>query len=203
MKKISRSTACCLILLSAITIQARPQEPYKPKHEITVRCGLYDDEIFDDWGWDDESPFERYNRGEYHLDDKIYTSVISFSYTHEIKRWLAMSVNFSYSGVSQNERSTENDHIVNKYSKHRFSLFPSAKFTYLNRPMIRLYSAAGFGLGLKREKWYSNSNHFTNETHISGQLTFFGVSVGKKLFASCEMGYGSMGILTMGGGYRF
>lgn len=114
-----------------------------------------------------------------------------------------MSINLSYSGVSQKERSSENDQVVNTYRKHRFAVFPSVKFTYFNRPMVRLYSAAGFGFGLKKEKWSSSPKDYTNDTHVSGQLTFFGVSVGKKLFASWEVGVGSMGILTMGGGYRF
>lgn len=209
MKKIPLPAIYCLILftMSVTTIQARSREPYKPKHELTVRWGLHDDEVFDswdwDWGWHDESPLERYNKGRYYYDDKVYTQAVSLSYTREIKRWLAMSINASYSGISQNERSIENDHIVNTYRKHRFAVFPSVRFTYFNRPMIRLYSEAGFGFGLKREKWASSPKYYTNETHMSGQLTFFGVSVGKKLFASWEVGYGSMGYLTICGGYRF
>jgi hypothetical protein len=116
---------------------------------------------------------------------------------------VALSLNVSYSGVMQNERSAENDLIVNKHRKHRFAVFPTVKFTYFNRPLIRLYSAAGFGFGLKREKWDSNTDYYINETHVSGQLTFFGVSVGKNVFASWEIGYGSMGFLTLCGGYRF
>jgi hypothetical protein len=206
MKRILLPVICSLTLFPVITIQARSREPYKPKHELTVRWGLYDDDVFNTrgyWGWYDESPLERYNRGKYYYDDRMYTQAISLSYTREIKRWLAMSINVSYSGVSQKERLTENDHIVNTYRKHRFAVFPSVKFTHFNRPMIRLYSAAGFGFGLKREQWSGTPKYDTNKTRISGQLTFFGVSVGKNLFTSWEIGYGSMGFLTMCGGYRF
>jgi hypothetical protein len=206
MKKTLLPAIYCLLLFSVTAVQARSREPYKPKHELTVRWGLYDSEVFDsnwNWEWSDESPLERYNKGRYYCDDKLYTQAVSLSCTHEIKRWLAMSLNLSYSGVSQNERLTESDLIVNTYRKHRFAVFPSVKFTYFNRPMIRLYSAAGFGFGLKREKSSGSSDYYTNKTRVGGQLTFFGVSVGKDLFASWELGYGSMGFLTICGGYRF
>jgi hypothetical protein len=188
--------------------RSREREPYKLKHEITVRWGVADD-YFDtnipfgygsDYGM---TPLDRYNRGKYYYDDKLYTQAISISYTQELKRWLALSVNATYSGVSQNERSTETNQISNKYRKHHFSIYPMVRFTYFNRPVIRMYSAAGFGFGITDEKWSSNYQSHNSETSLSGQIIFFGISVGKNLFASWEIGAGSMGYLIMGGGYRF
>ena len=37
----------------------------------------------------------------------------------------------------------------------------------------------------------------------TGQVTFFGVSVGRALFANWELGYGVKGYLTLGMGYRW
>lgn len=205
MKKVTLLTICAIISSSFIALQAR--EPYKPKSEITVRWGWIDTGDWDDWGWEwsdnyAKTPLERYNNGKYYYDDKVYTQAISVSYTNEIKRWLALSINGAYSGVLQNERDTNYNNIVSKYRKHRISVFPMVRFTYLNRPMIRLYSAAGLGFGMTSEKW-SDNNYKKNKTFIEGQATFFGVSVGKTFFASWELGVGAMGIFTMGAGYRF
>jgi hypothetical protein len=206
MRRILSFVACCLILCCApATLHAQTREPYKLKHEVTVRWGLYDDpdDYYRSWGWSDESPLERYNRGKYYLDDRLNTQAISVSYGHEIKKWLALSIHLSYAGAMQNERLASDDRIVNKHRLHRFAVFPTVKFTYLNRPFVRLYSAVGFGFGWKRAKWDTHSTYYINETRVSGQLTCFGVSVGKDLFASWEIGYGSLGFVTLGGGYRF
>ena len=210
MNKITLIISCCIATSLYSTAYGRNREPYKPKHEITVRWGIVDeffnDGFWDDWNWSPyytNTPLERYNNGKYYWGDEVYTQAISLSYTHEIKRWLALSINATYSGAFQDEKRREDDRVVSEYAKHRLGLFPMVKFTYFNRPMIRLYSAVGFGVGFKTENWSNTSRSRMNETHVSGQATFFGVSVGKRLFASWEVGTGSMGYLIMGGGYRF
>jgi hypothetical protein len=210
MKRITLIIICFIAASLYTTVYGRNREPYKPKHEITVRWGVVDeffnDDFWSDWGWNQyytRTPLERYNNGKYYWDDKKYTQAISLSYTHEIKRWLSLSINATYSGISQNERRREDNRIVSEYKKHRLGIFPMVKFTYFNRPVVRLYSAVGLGVGLKTENWSNTSKNKINETHISGQATFFGVSVGKRLFASWEVGAGAMGYFVMCGGYRF
>ena len=205
MKKLILLIACC-ILTSLYVDEACAAEPYKLKSEFTIRVGVVDgfDSGYWDWGWYHvDTPLERYEKGRYYYDNKIFTEAISLSYSHELKKWLSLGVNVSYSGVFQKERRTSDDQIVNRYKKHRIGLFPLVKFTYFNRPIIRLYSAAGFGIGVKDVRWTNSRSSHERETRLSGQLTFFGVSVGKKLFASWEVGAGSAGYITMCAGYRF
>ena len=207
MKKLILLTTCgILAFLYAPKVYAG--EPYKLKNEFTVRLGVVDGFDSDNWNfnWDwynTDTPLERYEKGRYIYDDKIFTEAISLSYSRELKRWLALGINLTYSGVFQKERRTSDDQVVNRYRKHRIGLFPMVKFTYFNRPIIRLYSAAGFGMGVRDERWTSNKASHEREILLSGQLTFFGVSVGKKIFASWEVGAGSMGYITMCAGYRF
>jgi hypothetical protein len=148
------------------------------------------------------TPLDRYNYGNHYYDKEIQTQAITLSYTREIKRWLALSINASYSGAFRNEHESATGKISDKYSRHRIAVFPMVRFTYLNRPFVRLYSGVGFGLGLKREGW-SNRDNYEYKSRLDGQATFFGVSVGKKIFASWEIGAGAMGYLTVSGGYRF
>ena len=209
MKKVILLIIGYIAVSSYSTTQARNREPYKSKHEISIRYGVVDDffnnDFWSDWNWGYyyETPLERYNNGKYYFDDKVYTQAISLSYTHELKRWLALSINIAYSGVFQKEREKEGNMVISEYKKHRFGIIPMVRFNYFNRPMIRLYSAVGLGLGTKNESWSNTNRGNINMTRVSGQATFFGVSVGKKIFASSEIGAGGMGILTIGGGYRF
>jgi hypothetical protein len=210
MRKFILFSLSCIVYSICTTAYAR--EPYKTKQEFSIRWGYLDSEDdFDFFDWNNDyiyssakayTPLNRYNNGKYYYDDKFYTQAITISYTNEINRWLALSINASYSGVFQNERESDGDKIIDKYRKHRIAIFPMARFTYFNRPMIRLYSAAGFGFGMIKEGWSNNGRDKTDNS-IDGQLTFFGVSVGKKFFASWELGYGAMGYLIMAGGYRF
>ena len=207
MRKFILLLLCCVTISLCTATYGR--EPYKTKQEFTIRWGWIDDEDWYEWsndhyisGFYPYTPLDRYNSGKYYYDDKIYTQALTVSYTNELKRWLALSINATYSGAFQNERESGSGKIINKYRRHRISVFPMARFTYLNRPVVRLYSAAGFGLGVINEGW-SNNSQYKHKTNVDGQITFFGVSVGKKLFASWELGFGSMGYLTMGGGYRF
>ncbi|MDR2679309.1 MAG: hypothetical protein LBC47_00710 [Tannerella sp.] len=209
MKKIVLFISCYIITSLCITAEGRTRErePYKLKREITVRWGAVNDILYSNTNWFDYyywTPLERYNGGKYYYDDKIYTQAISLSYTQELKRWLALSVNAVYSGISQNKRSTETNQISDKYRKYHFSIYPAVRFTYFNRPVIRLYSAVGLGLGITDEKWSNDYQSYNRETNLGGQITFFGVSVGKNLFALWETGVGDTGyFLIIGGGYRF
>jgi hypothetical protein len=211
MKKVFLWMSCYITVSLCITAegQSREREPYRLKREITVRWGVVDDFLYHDSPFNDgfnsidDTPMERYNKGKYYYDDKIYTQAISLSYTQELKRWLALSINATYSGASQNERRADTNLISGKYRKYYIGIYPTVKFTYFNRPMIRMYSALGFGLGIMDEKWSNNYRSRNKETDLSGQITFFGISVGKNLFASWEIGIGTMGYLVMGGGYRF
>ena len=208
------------------------REPYKTKQEFSINWGWTDDGDWNNWSNNHNSyysyggyyggyggyggygsyygsiydspytPLNIYNNGKYYYDKEIHTQAITLSYTRESKRWLALSINASYSGAFQNERESASGKITDKYRRHRIAVYPMARFTYLNRPIVRLYSAAGFGFGMEIENW-SNSNRHEYNTRLDGQLTLFGVSVGKKLFASWEIGAGSKGFLTMGAGYRF
>jgi hypothetical protein len=203
MKKIIILTLT--VFLPCLKMQAR--EPYATKSEITIRIGGVDIDNLDDPGFNRPSsywntPLGRYNEGRYEYGRAFCTPAITISYTNEMKRWLALTINASYVGFFQREKEIETNTITDKYSSHRFTLYPMVRFSYFNRPLIRLYSALGLGIGFKSGGWSSDNNN-SSTYYTSGQATFFGVSVGKKLVASWELGIGSMGIATMGIGYRF
>ncbi len=180
--------------------------------EVTIRWGMIESP-FEMWGqptpgyrdtpwypW--HTPLEHYNRGKYFYNKRYHTQALSLSYTQELKRWLALSINASYSGSYQNQRIAGSERVTDTYRKHRFALYPTVRFTYVNSSMIRLYSGIGLGFGMKREKDFF-TNEYKTKTYLTGQLTFIGISIGRNLFACWELGYGQRGFLTAGIGYRF
>jgi hypothetical protein len=204
MKKIL-FISCCFIVISSIEAQTA-KTSYQPKREITLRWGAFYDE---DWlGHHNDyyyaeywsSPLDRYNSAKQYAGPRVYSGAISLQYTEELKRWMALCFNVSYSGVYENRHNLLTENVKDKYRSHRLSLLPMVRFTYLNKPTVRLYSALGVGIGFSSEK--SDQIRY-NDTFMDAHITFFGISVGKKLFASSEIGFGSLGIINAGIGYRF
>lgn len=184
---------------------------YEPKREITLRWGIVEypyetvnnsEGVFKRPSYPWITPLDRYNRGKYLYNKIHYTQALSLSYTQDLKRWLSLSINMSYSGTSQKQKISGSEETTDTYRKHRFSLYPTIRFNYLNKPMVRLYSGIGIGVGMTNEKKF-----FTNESetdmYLTGQLTLIGVSVGRTLFSTFEIGLGERGVLSAGIGYRF
>jgi hypothetical protein len=207
-----------IICLTALALNADAQSflrwlgikpAYKLKNELSISWGLVENpfEMYGDdtpdWPggrFEGHTPWERYDRSRYSYSDRIYTQALSVGFTQELSRWLALGMQASYSGQFQSQRL---DGITtDRLYTHRFAFYPAVRFTYLNRPMVRLYSGLGLGIGMK---W--NREFFDRDVEYSvfptGQVTFFGVSVGRQLFANWELGYGVKGYLTLGMGYRW
>lgn len=189
----------CLLLMS---LSATAQDkPYEKKQEVKVSWGyMYYDDNFDRIGdWAGGTNLQ-YDNSHYYWDDVRSTEPISVSYMTDLKRWLALGAAFAYDRNYQHCRDVATDRVQQTQHIARYTLLPMARFTFLNRPMVRLYGAAGLGLTYKNDTRYGSTD---NSLEGVLQLTLFGVSVGKKLFGSAELGLGPLGLVNVGFGYRF
>ena len=89
------------------------------------------------------------------------------------------------------------------------SLMPSVRFTYLNRPWVRLYSGVDVGCAYL---WTGTSYHNKSGEEEKGQnnnflfafnVTAFGVNVGKKFYGLFELNAGFDAMVKVGIGARF
>ena len=205
-----------IVCMTALTLHAASAQSflrwlgikptYQLKNELSISWGLIENPFKDD----DVVPIDlngrtltdRYRLGRYSYGDRIRTQAFSLGYTQELSQWLSLGMQAAYSGVFQDQRLADTGITTDRRYTHRFALYPAVRFTYLNRPIIRLYSGAGLGVGMKWER-----DFFEHEARYrvfpTGQVTFFGLSVGKQLFANWELGYGVKGYLTFGMGYRW
>ena len=75
---------------------------------------------------------------------------------------------------------------------------------YLNKPLVRIYSTVGIGITIDD---YGVLTPLRRSTGIlkkpAGQITLFGLRVGRALGGYIELGYGSLGIVNAGLSYKF
>ena len=91
-----------------------------------------------------------------------------------------------------------------------FALMPSVRFTYLNRPWVRLYSGVDVGCGYL---WSGTTSYDSKDEGEEGSknknflfafnVTAFGVNVGKKFYGLFELNAGYDAIVKVGIGARF
>jgi len=92
-----------------------------------------------------------------------------------------------------------------------FTLMPSVRFTYLNRPWVRLYSGADVGCAYFLLGSASSSSNDDSEDEreksnnfmFAFNVTAFGVNVGKKFYGLFELNAGYDAIVKVGIGARF
>lgn len=127
------------------------------------------------------------------------TGTFSGEFAINFKKWFTLSFDLAanvqwrnyFDAVSDKRNGTEAGFMIH--------ILPSARFNWLNRDMVRMYSSIGLGAmtGIDAE---------TQEFLIwpSAQLNPVGIEVGRKLFGFCELGIGTMFSGAMFGiGYRF
>lgn len=125
------------------------------------------------------------------------TGPISAEFNFILKRWFTLSLGVSYNGIFSNNYDNYDNSIVSRDYGYVITALPQARFTYFNKPVVKLYSAFGVGLSV---------GSYQSETGIGVaiQAVPIGIMVGRKVFGFCELGVGSLYMGGMAGiGFRF
>lgn len=131
--------------------------------------------------------------------DDIYTAgTISAEIDFRIKKWFSISVGAYVNTLFSARKDGYTGKTVSiGHEGSLFTLLPMARFTYLNKEYVRLYSAVGLGVTL-----------VSLNTEILGfptvQATPIGVAAGKRVFGFAEL---NLGVTSLGGrigvGFKF
>ena len=191
-----KTNVLILILVSCLAMGLTAQEnadvvnqqnlkPQLPKHEVALAVGdnMFHTQIY--WGGDQ-------GYGSYTL-----------SYHYRIKKWLWCGGYLNAFPVGDRDYYWyDNNGQYHDYGKEvittRASIAPSIRFSYFNTPLATLYSGVSVGWGMTL-----SSKMTRPELCLFFQTTFFGFSIGKKFFASGEIGIGYKGLLCATVGYKF
>lgn len=134
--------------------------------------------------------------------DVYTTQTLSVEYSYRTKKWLEWGIQAFYAGKYQRTYIRTTGEVSYTESNHYYGLMPTVRLSWLNRPSVRLYSSLGLGLAVRSKREMSGYNDVY--AMPSAQLTWIGISVGRKVFGFCELiTVGTNGLFTIGAGYRF
>lgn len=125
------------------------------------------------------------------------TGNIMAAFDIRMKKWLTFSIGLAADGVWKNTHDVVTGNKVGRVSGCIFTVMPQAKFTWLNRETVRLYSSVGVGV---------TAGEFDgrSDCYPAAQAVLFGISVGRRIVGFAELGSGTMYMGGMiGVGYRF
>ena len=214
MKKII--WAVLLTMLAAGRTEA--QQPF-PRHEVRVGAGFlptsadnvcsmsgtyYDDYYYQTFGGGhihNSDPSQIIEQSRYYLGHLRSTWAFSAGYFYSVYKWLHVGATLSYHNVSREKFETATRRAVAEMHRNYISIIPTVKFSYLNRPYVRLYSGIGIGYCGAAVRDFDRSRHSENFT--AWDVTFLGISAGGRLFGSAEVGLYTAGYVKFAIGYRF
>lgn len=123
---------------------------------------------------------------------------ITAAYYYRVAYALSVGVAFTYTGLYGDIFDARNGRKVSSNDMATISVAPALRLQWLNRPMVRCYSAIAIGSAVD-----ITSIDDRCETYLGLSGTIAGVSVGRRLYGFAEIGAGMQGIFSAGIGYRF
>lgn len=181
------------------------------KHEVRLTVGISPLFENDFYIYDGEVVAPKYPN-TISPDDLTYRGALktsggyALSYMYSPLRWFSVGLYAGYVCQWQPTHLRAGQAIVSTTTERHLMLVPTVRFTYLNRPIVRLYSSIGVGVGFCRERTRNVDGHIEanrNEHFCPAEVTILGVSVGRRLFGFAELSTGSMGVCSAGIGYKF
>lgn len=140
-----------------------------------------------------------------YLDNSLYYTsprwlVLGLEGGAWIKEWLYVGGTVVYTGGFRTIREAPHNKRVGSFNFNCYSFMPTVRFAWVRSGIVQLYSGLSLGLSV------SHFDYAGSTTIVSGlayDVTFVGISVGRKLFGYCDLGVGSRGVVSAGIGFRF
>ncbi len=208
---MKRLPLIALVLMLALPAAAREErgksQPSQYKHEINVSWGMIPG--------NESSGYSSYVTNYEAGLDKIYNNymgpcttsgLISADYNIQFRRHFALGIQMNGSVRTSTEISSIKEEVAAKYSMFNISALVYARFTYINRPMFKMYTS--FGLGVRyTSKGRPDEIRITNPfpgASAAYQFVPYGFMIGNRIYGLAEMGIGGeFNGVRVGIGYRF
>lgn len=125
------------------------------------------------------------------------TGNIGLEYSYSFRKWFALSVNVGMNGIYGRRYDKVTGLRTGLDFGAVFSFFPQARFSYLNRKYVKLYSALGAGITVTA---------FHNYAELLPAINFIpiGITAGRRVYGFFELCAGTVVVgCTAGIGVRF
>jgi len=199
MKKIA-----LLLLISIMSIDIATAQNNPSKHEISLSYGVLPaNELLDVLSIIVTAPLIAIT-GTY--DSKSYSGAVTFSYYNKVSKVTRVGISYSVDFFDADIIVNHSNVGRGKGSYH--TIMPSAKFNWLNRDVISLYSKISAGIQImtaqnsfKQGQPYQASS--STDYDFTMQFSPLGIEVGKTFAVFGEAGIGNSGLLLAGVRVRF
>lgn len=191
-----------LSLLCASSVYAKDKngEPLPFKYEVRAGWGGYPLSDASLYGSADKMYFPSPPLASMYADyngDTYMTGTFSAEFAFHFRKWFSLSLGLNANGIYSKKYSADTGLKTGTDRGVVLTFMPQARFSYLNREYVKLYSSVGAGVS------YATFQN-TYSAAICLQLVPVGVTVGKKVFGFFEVGAGSLYVGCMAGiGCRF
>jgi len=137
-----------------------------------------------------------------------YYGLYDIHYYRQITHWCQVGIKVTMEGSrTTNYTDTLRTSISSIDRNIFFTVMPSVRFTYFNRPWVRLYSGVDLGVGYffsHKQDYAKEENEDKGNNFIPAfNVTAFGVNVGKRFYGLCELNVGFDAYVKFGIGARF
>lgn len=123
-------------------------------------------------------------------------STLGLSYSQQLRPWLALGAKTTFAGTWQNVYDTYTNEKLYHNRMFNITAMLDARFSYLRREKVELYSAISAGLVCHLERAGGGLGPMLD-------AVLFGVSFGRSFYGFVEVGAGIGGSARAGLGYRF
>jgi len=190
-------------------VPVRPQ--VAPEHDIRFGIGYKPIEAAaitffdDDWWFDEERKFIDFDANDYYSGARYTTNALFGEYIYQANKWFGVGATLTYFAYFNGYYDVQSDARIGMNIAQHISIYPTVRLTWVNNPGFRIYSSFGLRTRIVSETNRLNSDR-TNELRnsISGQMTVFGITVGKRIYGFSDLStIGTQGFLNVGIGCRF
>ena len=127
----------------------------------------------------------------------------TFDYRYDVNKWFSVGGCLAWTAGICNLYDNQTLKRWDTMHVDYVSLMPTARFTWLRRDIMQLYSSCGATAGIEHWMHYLNGKQHTYRPYLSYDIKPLGIAVGRKWYGFIELGYGARGIVNTGIGYRF
>ncbi len=221
MRRLLTTIFTLFLLIPAFGSERQDSEDLRlRKHEIAISGAFYPGMYV--WGYDfaqdgyvlssDDDTYvsiaDLYDSSEAYNKEKV-TGSFGLTYTYNFTNIWAIQAGFHYEGCWNEYYSREDDSLLVSAYGNFFTLMASARASWINSRVVRVYSSAGVGVALGViDGEYSFEDGEMIKTPVKWRMAYqfnpIGITIGRKFFAFAECGFGSVYAGVRGGlGYRF
>ncbi len=140
------------------------------------------------------------NKHAYRFD---WVGSYSFNYYYRLKPWCELGFKVVYEGIYNTIYTDSTRSVKEKtYTTSSLAIMPSARFIYLNKPVVKLYSGIDLGMNVMWDGKKAGEDAF-HQCMFAFDVIPIGVMVGKKWYGLLETNIGVDALVKIGVGYRF